>query len=168
MAEDRTPNNRQICIGAYEIMRKLLYKRKQLLKGLMLDLHWNMLAVKYDAVLIVIYIRRILESPLHTAYFNRNDSVILSCRMIYSACIAFILDTKLAFGIAALFCKLGCCNRLRVFLRLGQVNGNVHFSILCISLPLHILPDTVSSDIICILAECIIPVCCCLGAFFLI
>ena len=56
MAEDGTPNNRQICIGAYEIMRELLYKGKQLLKGLMLNLHWDMLAVKYDAVLIVVYI----------------------------------------------------------------------------------------------------------------
>ena len=100
MAEDRTPNNRQICIGAYEIMRKLLYKRKQLLKGLMLDLHWNMLAVKYDAVLIVIYIRRILESPLTSLNSDRDDPVVLSGRMVQSACIAFIFAAELTLRIA--------------------------------------------------------------------
>ena len=168
VAEDRTTNNRQICIGTHEIMRELLYKGKQLLEGLMLDLHWNMLAVKYDTMLVVIYIWRILESPFVTAYLDRNDSVVLSCRMIYPACIAFILDTELTLWITALLCHFGCGDRLGIFLRLGEIDRNIHLAIFCISLPLHVLLNTVSPDIIGVLAECIIPVCCCLCAFFLI
>ena len=100
-------------------MRELLYKIKELAKRGMLDFHRNMLRIKNDAMLIVIYIRRILEAPLHTAYFNRNDSVILSCRMIYSACIAFILDTKLTLRIAGLERIFRRRNGLGVFFRFG-------------------------------------------------
>ena len=59
-------------------MRELLYEIKQLTEGRMLDFHRHMLRVKYDAVLIIIYIRRILESPLAAIDGHRNDAVVLA------------------------------------------------------------------------------------------
>ena len=74
-------------------MRKLLYKIEKLTEGIVLNLHGYMLTVKYDTMLIIVNIRRILESPGALIYFHRDNSMILSCRMIYPSCIAFIFHT---------------------------------------------------------------------------
>ena len=50
-------------------MRKQFYKIKQFNECISLDFHWSMLAVKHNAMLIVIHIRRILESPRSTSGF---------------------------------------------------------------------------------------------------
>ena len=63
-------------------MRELFDKIKQLDKGLALDLHRSMFSVEHDTVLIVVDIRRILESPLAVIDRDRNDAVILSGRVI--------------------------------------------------------------------------------------
>ena len=168
MTQNRTTYDWQVRIRSNKIMRKLFYKGKQLYKGVVLNLHWNMLTVKYNTMLVIIYIWRILEPPLIALNLNGNDSVILSCRMIYSSCIALILNTKLALWISTLLCILSCRNRLRVFFRFGQIDCNIHLSVFCCSLPLHILLDTISSDVICILTERIIPVCCSLCTLFII
>ena len=80
-------------------MRKLTDKIKQLTKGIMFDLHGNMLPAEHNAVLIVVHIRRILKSPLIPLYGHRNDPVILSCGMIDPAGIAFIFPAQKTFGI---------------------------------------------------------------------
>ena len=61
-------------------------KIKQLDKGLALDLHRSMFSVEHDTVLIVVDIRRILESPLAVIDRDRNDAVILSGRVIEAPC----------------------------------------------------------------------------------
>ena len=57
-------------------MRELFDKIKQLDKGLALDLHRSMFSVEHDTVLIVVDIRRILESPLAVIDRDRKDAVI--------------------------------------------------------------------------------------------
>ena len=44
-------------------MRELPYKVQKLVKGCLFNLHRHMLRIKHNAVLIIIYIRGILESP---------------------------------------------------------------------------------------------------------
>ena len=99
-------------------MRELLYEIKQLTEGRMLNLHRHMLRVKYDAVLIIIYIRRILEAPATLIHRNADNAVVVSCRMVQAACIAFILHTEQAFWVSALLCQLRCRNGLWILLRL--------------------------------------------------
>lgn len=84
-------------------------------KGILLNLHRNMLTVKDDAMLIVIHIWGILKSPGTVIYSDRNDSVILSGRMINSSCISFVLRAKKTFRITAGFYKLGSSDCLRIF-----------------------------------------------------
>ena len=110
-------------------MRELLYKIKQLAEGRMLNPHRYMLRIKYDAMLIVIYIRRILESPLAAIDGHRNDAVVLAGGMIHTACITFIFTAQQAFRITGLFCQLRCSNSLGILLRLGQVDGNVQIAV---------------------------------------
>ena len=77
-----------------------------------------MLTVKDDAMLIVIHIWGILKSPGTVIYSDRNDSVILSGRMINSSCISFVLRAKKTFRITAGFYKLGSArSRSRSLLR---------------------------------------------------
>ena len=54
-----------------------------------------MLSIKYDTMLIVVYIWRILKSPFSVIDRKRYDPVILSCRVIHSSCISFIFHAKL-------------------------------------------------------------------------
>ena len=109
-------------------------------------------AVKYNTVLIVIYIWRILHSPRAVIDGERNDSVILSCRMVGASCISLILRAKKAFRIAAGFNQLGCCNGFWILLRLRKVDGDIHGSIRRIYGPLLILLYTIAADVVTVLA----------------
>ena len=100
-------------------MWKLLYKIKELAKRGMLDFHRNMLRIKNDAVLIVIYIWRILEAPPGTVDGHRNNAVVLACGMIYPACIAFIFLAEQALRISGLGRIFRRRNGLGVFFRFG-------------------------------------------------
>ena len=140
-------------------MRELFYKIKQFGKCRPVDLHRNMLSVKYDAVLIVIYIRRILESPFSSVDSDGDDPVVLSGRMIQTSGIAFILHTELTLGIAVVLRIFGRGNSLWILLRLGQVDGNVDLAIWRIHLPLHVLLHPVAADVVTVPAEFII-ICC--------
>ena len=85
-------------------MWELLHKIKQLSEGSALDLHRGMVRVEYDAVLVVVNIRRILEKPVALVDGHRNDAVVLSRRMVDTSCISFVLLAQKAFRIAALLC----------------------------------------------------------------
>ena len=80
-------------------MRKQFNEIKQLGKCTAVYLHRNMLSVKYDTVLIVIYIRRVLKSPFLSLDRNRDDAVILPCGMVHASCIALVLHAELAFRV---------------------------------------------------------------------
>ena len=133
-------------------MRELCDKVQKLSEGCTLDLHWCVLSVKYDAVLVVIYIRRILEEPVTIVDRYRNNTMILSCRMVHTSCISLIFAAKLAFWIAACLGILGCCDRLWILLRLGKIDRDIKCSELCIGCPLTILLDTCAADIIAVTA----------------
>ena len=63
-----------------------------------------MLGIEHDAVLIVIYIWRILEKPVTVVNRQWNDAVVLACRMVDTSCISLIFLTELALRIRALLC----------------------------------------------------------------
>ena len=133
-------------------MWKLCHKIQKFSKRCTLNLHWCMTGIEHDAVLVVIHIWRILEIPLTVVDRHRNDSVVLSCRVIYTTRITFIFFAKLAFWICTLLCILCCCNCLWIFLRLRKIDRNIECSKLCICCPLLIFFDTLSADIIAVAA----------------
>ena len=153
MAQNRTTDDRQIRIGAQHIMGKLFYKVKQLHKGIVLDFHRRVLAVKHDAVLIIIHIGRILKSPSAAVDRQRNDPVILTCRMIDTTCITLVFHTKQTFRITALLCQPCRRNRFGVFFRLGQIDRNIQIAVFRWRYPLFIPANTVSSNIVRVLTE---------------
>ena len=148
-------------------MWEKFYKIKKLDKCILLDLHWNMLAVENNTMFIVIYIWRILESPWAVIYSNRDNSVVLSGRMIYSSCISFILRAKQAFRVAAGFYKLGCCDRLWILLRFGKINGNVNLTIITVYCPFLVFLYTITANVITVLAEFIEVIGCLLRIFLI-
>ena len=79
-------------------MRKQLDKVKQLHKGRALDLHRVMLEIEHDAVLIVIHIWRVLESPLRLIDRQRNDAVVLARRVVDASRIAIFSLQSRHFG----------------------------------------------------------------------
>ena len=107
-----------------------------------------MLAVKYDAMLVIIDVRRILESPELTADFNRNNSVVLACREIKPSCIALAFGAKRTCGIPRFCCREKLCNVLRVLFRLCEIYSNVNLSVLGVNRPFNVARDAVTSDIV--------------------
>ena len=63
MRQDRTAHNRQIRVGAQEVVGEQPDEIEQLDKGVLLDLHGNVLSVKHDTVLVIIYVWGILKAP---------------------------------------------------------------------------------------------------------
>ncbi|MNN14106.1 hypothetical protein D3C81_1271600 [compost metagenome] len=63
MGQDRTANDRQVRIRADEIMREQRREIKETLKRIAGQLHRHVIVVEYDAMFVVIHIRRVLEKP---------------------------------------------------------------------------------------------------------
>ena len=148
-------------------MWKQFYKIKQFNKCISLNFHWRMLAVKYNTMLIVIHIRRILESPRSIIDCDRNNPVVLPCRMINTSRISFIFRAKKTFRIASGFyipCRGNC---FWIFFRFGQIDGNINLTVWTVYLPLLILLYAISADIIAILTQFIEIIGCFLWAFFI-
>ena len=148
-------------------MRKQFYKIKQFNECISLDFHWSMLAVKHNAMLIVIHIRRILESPRSIIDCDRNNSVVLPCRMINTSRISFIFRAKKTFRITSGFyipCRGNC---FWIFFRFGQIDGNINLTVWTVYLPLLILLYAISADIIAVLTQFIEIIGCFLWAFFI-
>ena len=118
-----------------------------------------MLFIKNNAVLVVVDIRRILEPPVFSSQLEGNHPVVLSCGMIYAACISLVFPAEEAAWIACgfdIFCGGNC---LGVFFRFGKVDCNVHFTIFSFAYPLDVSADSVTSYVIGVLAEFVEPVC---------
>ena len=137
-------------------MRELFDKIKQLDKGLALDLHRSMFSVEHDTVLIVVDIRRILESPLAVIDRDRNDAVILSGRVIEAPCIPLVLHTELTFRVSRNRSIARSGNGFRIFFRFGQIDGNIQCSVVCVYIPSAVLFDPVPADVIAVLTELVI------------
>ena len=102
---------------------------------------------------IVVYIGGILEAPWTVVDCDGNDTVVLTCRMIGTAGISLILHTELTFGIAAGFGIFCGCNGFRIFFRFGEIHGDVDGSIRTVDFPFQISGNTVTANIIAVLAE---------------
>ena len=151
MTQDGTSHNRKVCIGTDKVMRKQFDEIKQLDKCGTLNLHRNMLIIEQNTMFIIINIRRILEAPRTVIDRQRNRPVILSCRMIDSSCVPHIFLAEQTLWITALF-RLFCCGyRLRIFLRLGEINRNINITINAWGFPPYILLNPITADIISIL-----------------
>ena len=149
-------------------MWELSYEIEKLFKSLFVNYHRSVLLIKKNAVLIVVNIGGILEAPFLAADVHGDNSVILSCGVIYSACIAHIFRTEEALGIAALLCVLCGGNCLGVLFGLGEVYGDVKLAVFGVGFPLDVLCDTVAADIVGVTAEFIEIVRCLYGRFLII
>ena len=157
MRKNGSAYDRQVSVRAYEVVRELADKVEQLGEARAVYLHRCMLTVETDAVLVVVNVRRILKEPVRSVDRDRNYPVVLSCRVIDSACVALIFSAQLASRIDGCRHVAGSSYSLRVLLRLGQVDRYIEVAVLCRSDPLHILADAVSSYIVGILTELIVP-----------
>ena len=110
-----------------------------------------MFAVKYDAVFVVINVRRILESPAASLDRDRDDAVVLSCRMVGTSGIAFVFHAELTFWIGSGF-RFSCSgNRFRIFFRFGKIDRNVKCAVFGFDCPFSIFFDAVAADIVTVL-----------------
>lgn len=152
MAQDGATDDRKVGIGAQEVVWEKLYKVKELNESISLDFHWSVLTVKNDAVLVVIYIWRILQAPFAVVDGDWDDAVVLSCRMVYAACVAFVLHAEQTFRIRAGFSQLGCCDGFWIFFRFGEVDGDINLAEVTVHGPFLVFLYTIATNIVAVLA----------------
>ena len=136
-------------------MRELLDKRKQFVECSAVNDHRRVLGVHDNRVLIVIDIRRILESPRLVIHRHRHHAKILPRRVRNRARIADVFDAEQALGIPRHLFQLCRRNVSGVFLRLREVDRNFQFSIFCFRCPVLVLRNAVAADIVAVLTQLI-------------
>ena len=99
MGKNRSADDRQVRVGAQEIVRELANKVKQLAESCMVDRHRRMLEVECDAVFVVIAIRAVLQAPLRIVDGYGDNAVVLTCRVSQSPRVALILRAEKAFRV---------------------------------------------------------------------
>ena len=80
-------------------MRELTHEIEQLAESRMVDRHRCVLEIERDAVLIIIAVRAVLQSPLRIVDRDGDDAVIFAGRMRQRSCIALVLRAEKAFRI---------------------------------------------------------------------
>ena len=158
--EDGASHNRQIRIRSHEVMRELMHKVEQLRKSIALYLHRRVLAVKTDAVLVVIDIGRILQKPRLFVDCNRHNAEILPRGMVYTSRIALILRAKKTARIVR-GRKISCRRYvLRILFGLGEIDADIHLPVCRVHLPSKILCTALAANVVHVLTERIIPIRC--------
>ena len=118
-----------------------------------------MLCGKSYAMLVVIYIGRILKIPFLLCHSNRYNSVVASAGIVERTSITLAFGAKLAFRVRVLRCVFCRGNRLRVFFRLGKIDRYVYISVSARHSPLNVLLNTVRSYVISIFGKAVVPIC---------
>ena len=166
MAQDAAAHDRQVGVGAAGVMRELADEIKYLGQGLLVHLHGLMLLVQHDAMLVEIGVGTVLQVELLPCQLNGHDAVGLAGREVDAPGIADILLAEHAGGVAALGLQALQGDGLGVLLGLGQIDGDLQLAVGGGSVPLDVLGDLGSADIVRYHAEIIEPVGSSLGALF--
>ena len=82
MGQDGAAHDWQVRIGTGKVMWEDCHELCQVLKGLPGNLHWHMLTVEYDAVLVVVGIWGVLQEPAVAVEIQWNQAVGLAGRMV--------------------------------------------------------------------------------------
>ena len=129
-------------------MRERLQEIKGLCKSILVNLHGRGLFIKNDTVLVVIYIRAVLQIITLSAELYRDYPVVLPCWMGKRTRIPFVFAAEKAQGITG-FGSVECvCYIPRILFRLGKIDGYVKIAERCTRCPLDIFCDTVASYIV--------------------
>ena len=167
--EDRSTHNGQVGIGANEVVRESVHKVEEINERLVINVHWNVIRVHSNAMLVEVRVWTVLESPTMLIELNGDDAQVLPGRM--STCarrsaasgVALVIQAELACGVllarSVLSC-FSCCNLTRIFFWLGEIDGNLKVSPGSWRSPGNVSGNGTSSDIAGIAAERVEPVSC--------
>ncbi len=158
MRQNGAAHDRQVGIGADEIMRELAHKVQQLAEARPVDLHGDVFAVKADAVLVIVHIGGVLQKPRGAVDGDRDDAVVLPRGMVDPARVPFVRGAEQALRIVRGGQIARGGDGLGVLFRLGKVDGDIQLAVPGRRLPLDVLGDPVAADIVGILTEFIVPV----------
>ena len=129
-------------------MRELLHEVEQAIECAAGNAHRHMLPVKHDAVLRVIRIRRILQIPRLPSERQRHHAVVLPRREVAATAVAGILHAQHTLRIADAGRILQLRDFLRIFLRLGEIDGDFQPSRRRIGKITDVLRNRINLDVI--------------------
>ncbi len=165
VAQDGAADDGQVRVRAEEVVRELSDEVEEFPERGPVDLHGHMLAVQDDAVLVIVNVGRVLETPVALIDGDRDDAVVLPRRVVHASGIALVLEAQLALRVRALLRGLGGRDVSRVLLRLREVDGDVDVPEFTGHAPADVLRDPGGPDVVGVLAELVEPVGRLLGRF---
>ena len=104
-------------------------------------------------MLVIIDIGGILKIPGFTAKIHWDHTVVASGRLGYASGVALGFPAQKALGIGGAFHISGGGDCFRILFRLGQVDGDIHWTVGRLCRPFFIFFYPVRADVIGILAE---------------
>ena len=99
VSQDRAAHNGKVRVGTYEIVGELADEIQHLAEAGVVDLHGRVFRVKYDAVLIVIHVGRVLQEPGLSVNGDGDRPVVLAGGMIQTSRVALVAVAELASGV---------------------------------------------------------------------
>ena len=164
VGEDRASHDRQVGIGAHEVVRKGRDEIEQTAHVLAVDVHGAMLGAYADAVLLEIGIGAVLQAPGLPAQLDGDQAQVLTGGMASrdrggAARIALVLEAELAGGILDVVRgSTGGRDVARVLLGLGLVDRDLQVAPGGGSGPGDVARDGRAADVVDVAAEAVEPV----------
>lgn len=82
---------------------------------------------------------------------HRNDAVVFPGRVIDSSGISLIFHTEQTLWIRACLSISGCGDGLRIFFRLGQIDGNINVAVFGMYFPFLIFAYPIAANVVAVL-----------------
>ena len=158
VAQDAAPHNGQIRVGPQEVVGELRDEVQQIAKDLFVNPHGDVFPVQDNAVFVVVDVGAVLQEEVGPVEAQGKDAVILPGGVAQVSGVALVLRAQEALGIARALGLSGGGNGLGVLLRLGEVDGNVQYTIFRLRCPPLILQNSIPADVIRVPGEGIVPV----------
>ena len=168
VAQDAAAHDRQIGVAAAGIVGELCHKVENLGQCLFVHLHGLVLVMQHDAMLMEIGIGAVLQVELLPCERDGYDAVGLARGEVDAARVADVLLAEHAGRVAALGLQTLQRDGLGVLLRLGQVDRDLQLAVGGGGVPLDVLGDLRSADVVGVHTQAVEPVGCGLGALLLV
>ena len=166
--QNRAAHDRQVGVGADEVMREQVHKVEQAGQALAVDVHRTMLGAHGNAMLVKVRVRAVLETPALAVELDGDNAQVLASGVSAAVgCsgasgIALVFDAELAGGILLARVLGGTCRGdiARVLLRLGEVDGDLKIAPVGGGAPFDVARDGGAAHVAGVAAQAVEPVGC--------
>ena len=158
VAQDGAADDRQVGVGADEVVREARDEVQQADEALLSDAHGAVGHAEHDAVLVIVDVGGILQRPGLAAQGQRDDAVVGAGRVADASGVALVLRAERAERITRRLRLARGGDVPRVLLRLGLVDRDIQRAEGALEDPALVPREAVAADVVAVERELVIEV----------